>query len=342
MRLLMLDIDQNRDAQAAGAEAYVRSAFGERLDLDPIAPTGLPNFLLDRYRLWQGTLLDRPLLLAAWKDRRTGMGYTADFVKHREILRRALGDQPVILLLDHAPAAIRRQLVERRVGFLSPGSQLYIPEVLLDWRERGTRAVHESGDRFAPTAQLVLLAALLGEALEEASLTELAERFQVAIMSMTRALDELEALQIAKARHVGRQRRLHLLLEGRELWDRVKDRLQSPVRKVRTVRGLLDDEIAPRSGESALAHYTMLAAPRVAHRAIAAVRWKTLAPELEDVAATRFDEDRIELETWSYDPTVLAKDGAVDPISLYLSMRHEPDERVAQAAEQLLERFGWS
>ncbi|MDB5671482.1 MAG: hypothetical protein JWO25_2441, partial [Alphaproteobacteria bacterium] len=193
-----------------------------------------------------------------------------------------------------------------------------------------------------PTAQLVLLAALLGEALEDANLTELAERFQVAIMSMTRALDELETLQIAEARHVGRQRHLLLLHKGADLWDRVKDRLQSPVRKVRTVRGLLDEQIAPRSGESALAHYTMLATPRIACRAIAAVRWKTLSLALDEGAATRFDEARIELETWSYDPAVLAREGVVDPLSLHLSTRHARDERVAQAAEQLLEPFGWS
>jgi len=301
----------------------------------------LPHFLLDRYRLWRGTLLGQPLLLAAWKNWRPGMGYTADFVKHREILRRELGDQPVILLLDHAPAAIRRQMVERRIGFLAPGSQLYIPEALLDWRERGARAAHEPAERIAPTAQLVLLAALQGEPLDDENLTELAERLQVAIMSMTRALDELEALGIAESRLVGRQRRLHLLLEGRELWDQVKDRLNSPVRKLRTVRGKLDDAAAPRAGESALAHYTMLAVPRVARRAIAAARWKEIAYRL-DPAASGFDEDRIELETWSYDPNILARGGVVDPLSLYLSVRDEPDERVAQAAEELLEPFKWS
>jgi DNA-binding MarR family transcriptional regulator len=269
------------------------------------------------------------------------MGFTTDFAKHREVLRRELGDQPVILLLDHAPAAIRRQMVERRIGFLAPGSQLYIPEVFLDWRERGARARPEPAERIAPTAQLVLIAALLGETLEDANLTELAGRFEVAIMSMTRALDELEMLQIVKARHVGRQRRMHLLLEGRELWERVKDRLQSPVRKLRTIHGILDDTIAPLAGESALAHYTMLAAPRVARRAIAAARWKQTEARLDNLAHGGFDE-RTELETWRYDPAVLAQGNAVDPLSLYLSVRHAADERVAQAAEQLLEPFGWS
>ena len=106
-------------------------------------------------------------------------------------------------------------------------------------------------------------------------------------MSMTRALDELETLQIAKARHVGRQRRLHFIVQGRELWDFVKDRLQSPVRKLRTIQGELDETAAPRAGESALAHYTMLAIPRIVRRAIDATRWKELAPRLTNVDEVR-------------------------------------------------------
>jgi DNA-binding MarR family transcriptional regulator len=337
----MLEDARELDAQAAAAEAYVQSAFGERLSLDPVAPPSLPHFLLDRYRLWRGTLMGQSLIVAAWKNWRPGMGFTADFVKHREVLRRELGVPLVILLLSRAPAAIRRQMVERRIGFLAPGAQLYVPEALLDLRERGTRAPSEPNELITPTAQLLLIAILLGEQLEDANLTELAERLGVAVMSMSRALDELEARQIARARHVGRQRRLNMLLHGQELWESIKNRLQSPVRKVRVVSGHLDDQSAPRAGESALAQYTMLAAPRVDRRAIAAARWKQAAAHLENSAATRFAEDRTELETWSYEPRTLARDGVVDPLSLYLSVRYDPDERVAQAAEQLLEPFGW-
>ena len=132
-----------------------------------------------------------------------------------------------------------------------------------------------------------------------------------------------------------------LLAQGGDLWRQVKDRLQSPVRKLRRVQRGLEDRLAPRAGESALAHYTMLAAPRVERRAVAATRWKELAPQLDGGAAFDFAGAVTELETWSYDPAPLAQGGVVDRLSLYLSVRDDPDERVAQAAEQLLEPFGW-
>jgi hypothetical protein len=49
-----------------------------------------------------------------------------------------------------------------------------------------------------------------------------------------------------------------------------------------------------------------------------------------------------EVETWTYDPGALARDDVVDRLSLHLSLRHHPDERVAQAANELLEDFAWS
>ena len=337
----MLDTDKKLEDCVAAAEAYVQGSFGLALDLKQVTPTNLPHFILDRYRLWQGSLLNQQILVVQGNGWKRGEGFTSDFVRQRELLRDRLGVDLVILLLDHAPAPVRKQLVSRKIGFIAPGSQLYIPEALLDLRERTMRARPEPSDAISPTAQLILLAVLLGEPLEDASQTDIAKRLQVAIMSISRALDELENLEIAKGRLVGRQRRLRLLTHGAELWVAVKNRLRTPIRKVREVHGALGDNIAPRAGESALAHYTMLSEPRVAHRAIAAARWKEVEELVDERIALEFDDAPTRLETWSYDPTILARNGTVDPLSLHLSVRHNLDERVAQAAEQLLEPFGW-
>ncbi|MBA3895682.1 MAG: hypothetical protein H0X36_00775 [Sphingomonadaceae bacterium] len=338
--MLVKRTETGLDALGEAAEAYVQNAFGIRMGLEPVAGAGLAHFLHDRYRIWQGQLNGEPALLVA--IRAPGHGATTEFIKHRDLLRRQLGIRLVLLLLEHVPTVIRRQMVERQIGFLAPGAQLYVPEALLDLRERTPTRAPTANAQFGPTTQVLILASLLGEDLNDGNLTHLAERFQVAIMSMSRTLDELEALQIAKAHHVGRQRRLQFVVRDRELWQAVEGRLQSPVRKVRTVRGNLPDDVAPRAGESALAHYTMLAEPRFPHRAIPAARWKRLQQSLELKVGFDFDgDDRAELQTWSYDPRVLSQEPVVDRLSLHLSMRHDPDERVAQAAQQLLQPFGW-
>jgi len=334
--------DSALDALALEAGAYVQQAFGMQLGLMHTEPRGLPHFLLDRYRLWRGQLNGEPLLLVAIREQVPGSGATHQFIRHRDILRAELGVRVVLLLLDHVSTAIRRQMVDRHIGFVAPGAQLYVPEALLDLRERTSRPRVIVGDHLGPTAQLLTIAALLNRLPREASQTELAARYEVAIMSVSRALDELEAMELAVPQIVGRQRWLRFTLEGADLWHAVEPRLQSPVRKTRTVRGALPLDVAPFAGESALAHYTMLAEPPFAQRALAAAHWKIAQSDFQLREGFDFDDtDRIELETWSYDPRALARDDVIDPISLHLSTRHHPDERIARAAQQLLEQFGW-
>lgn len=85
----------------------------------------------------------------------------------------------------------------------------------------------------------------------------------------------------------------------------------------------------------------MLALPRVETRAVLAANWKSLQAIRSLKTATPFDDERVEVQTWTYDPRILAKNGVVDRLSLYLSVRGSPDERVQQAAQELLETFEW-
>ena len=330
------------EALAEAAEAYVDDTFGERLGLVPVAPTNLPHFIIDRYAIWQGSLNGRTLLLMAIKEiLPPGSGATAQYLKHRDLVQRELGADLVLLLLDRAPNAIRRQMVDRKIGFIASGAQLYVPEAFLDLRERAPAFAIASAASISPTTQFLLLAIMQGRGLGDLNLTELADDLGVSIMSISRTLDELEALQLAKAHHVGRQRRLHMLLRGQKLWEAVQAQLQSPVRKVRVVYAQDGEKIGPLAGTSALARYTMLAPPRTETRAILAASWKNLAAADTLRPATAFDDERIEGQTWTYDPRILARNGVIDPLSLYLSVRGSPDERVAQAAEELLETFEW-
>jgi len=47
----------------------------------------------------------------------------------------------------------------------------------------------------------------------------------------------------------------------------------------------------------------------------------------------------IELEIWQYNPNLFAKDGIVDPFSLYLSLEKVKDERVEAALAHMMEKI---
>lgn len=326
-------------ALASETETYARETFGVNLYLDPVKPLGLPHFLYDRYSLWRGELLDNPAVFIVPQS--GAIGGVDEFMKHRDQMRHHIDARLFVLLLETVPAALRRRLVEKRVAFISPGAQFYVPEAFVDLRETYSSEPGPSPEQMSPTSQVVILAALLGHEVNDASLTQLAERYEVAIMSMSRAFDELEALELALPHRFGRQRRLRLRFGGGDLWHAVEGRLQSPVRKTRYVAGNLPLNEAVLAGESALARYTMLTEPRIECRAAPAAAWKRMARQHGLKATWAYDERRIEVQTWAYDPQVLAENEVADRLSLYLSTRHDADERVAQAADHLLEPFGW-
>tara|TARA_B100000767_G_scaffold266941_1_gene285018 strand:+ start:53 stop:346 length:294 start_codon:yes stop_codon:yes gene_type:complete len=93
-------------------------------------------------------------------------------------------------------------------------------------------------------------------------------------------------------------------------------------------------------GESALSELTDLSPPKLEVFVIAAIEWKGFAAGHE-YRESHFEEPDFAVETWSYDPAGLADGQIADPLSLYAQFRDHEDERVAMAAEQLLEHVPW-
>jgi hypothetical protein len=341
---MVLGVADKRWAEAlqGKAEAYARDAFDVGLTLETLQLSALPYYINDRYHLWRGAMFGRACIFMAARPIEIPEGLS-DVVRHREVVQKHWPTDLIVLLYDGLTPRRRKKLIADRLAFMVPGAQLFIPEMLLEFREgRVAKApVMRALDRLSPTAQLVAVAALLRQDIDGANATSLARRFGVAVMSIGRAFDELQAVRVADAHRVGRERTLHMKVDGHELWRQVERQLQSPVRKVRRVF-IPDPDRFPGliAGESALAIYTALAPPRIQTQAVAAASWNRLAREHGLGESAEYDEGE-DVQTWTYDPSVLAEAGIIDRVSLYLSVRDHADERVAQAAEQLLEGLAW-
>ncbi|NQE64487.1 hypothetical protein [Caulobacter sp. RHG1] len=329
---------------AEKAEAYLRESFGASVWLVRAEPTGMPFFITDQYALWRAEIFERSCVLMAV---RAATGATADeLARHVHVVRERSNTPTVVLVFETLSPSRRLSLLKQRLAFLVPGAQLYIPEALMDLRERAPRAPVHDVETFSPTSQMIVIGALLRRETEAPSATALATRYGVATMSVSRAFDELQAAGLADTSRTGKQRVLRFVSHGLDLWEVAAPRLQSPVRKVRTVGIPFPQHFPGRvAGESALSLYTPLASPRVQRLAVAAANWPQLVRDHGLIAREPGDPAGDEVETWSYDPAALADRtdrNVVDRLSLYLSTRDHPDERVAQAAEQLLEDMSWS
>jgi hypothetical protein len=170
---------------------------------------------------------------------------------------------------------------------------------------------------------------------------DIAECIAYSAMMVSNATDALEANGLCTIEKNGRVSSLRFPDSREELWQKAKDQMGSPVRKIHYVQGQLPGERPLLAGTSALSRNSMLsegALPTVAmfHKDF---RAKLDRGGLQGCPA----EDMADLvvEAWNYDPKLLAGGETVDPFSLYLSLRDSPDERIQQELDQMVEDIAW-
>lgn len=265
-----------------------------------------------------------------------------DIAKQVDLVRRAT-DRIAIYAPEAMTSRNRSRLIGQAIPFVVPGNQLYIPELALDLREHFRSIKSAKSETLTPAAQALLFYHILASGGHDLTPKSLAQQLGYSAMTISRAFDDLVSHDLAHTQKVGRERHIDFDLTKRDLLDRARSILQSPVRAVKYVaehRGGLELQLA---GESALAEYTDLSGPKVRVTAIAARDWPKMARtyEIEEIDEASAAYSNLVVETWSYDPSVLSNERIVDPLSLYAQFHAHEDERVSMAAEQLLEQLPW-
>jgi hypothetical protein len=167
--------------------------------------------------------------------------------------------------------AINRRLIEKRINFIVPGKQLFLPDLLLDLRENG--AAMENGEKrgkLLPSAQFILLFHLQHQQAERGitalTFKELAEELGYTAMVITNAAENLRSHQLCSV--TGRKEKYIAFNYGRaELWKAAQPYLASPVLKQVFVDEKPDMPLL-RSNASALPGYADLDPGRQQYYAI--------------------------------------------------------------------------
>lgn len=319
-------------------ERYLDDTLGIRVAVAPwIAEGRMPLFLQDRYRFFWAKAFDQRCLFMV--DEQAEEESPGAIRKHIEQVS-AKWDGPVVYVRDRIISYIRKRLIEQKVAFLVPGTQMYLPTLGIDLREHFRRLRQDNGG-LRPAAQAVLVHALLRDAVDVGP-TVLAGALGYSIMAMSRALDELEAAELGRTTANGRERRLRLAGPKREVWEKAQPLLRSPVVKRHAIRLAPNAKFpGPRTGLDALAHYSMLAEPMNIAVALGRADWKTFQ-QTDRLETAMIDEPgMMNVEVWSYAPGLIADGGWVDRLSLYLSLRETQDERVQAALDQMIKEVSW-
>lgn len=313
---------------------YVSRTLHAPVALKPCsAPANLPVFIGKSYGFLKGRIAGSECLVM----KPLGEAKLGELSKHVGLVQAEVS-QIVIVALSSLSSRGRARLVEQKVAFIVPGNQFYVPELAMDLREHFKAQKPRGLEHLSPAAQAVLFHHMLRRNESAATPSELAHELFYTPMSIGRAFDNLEGVGFATTKRRGRER--HIVFHGnrRELLEGMRRLLVSPVRSRRAVWGTPPELMI--GGESALAKLSDLAPPNLKVYAMVATDWQQFAQTYEENLNDQ-DEGDFVVETWSYNPKGLSNENVVDPLSLYAQFWDHQDERIADAADQLLERVPW-
>jgi hypothetical protein len=210
------------------------------------------------------------------------------------------------------------------------GSQIYLPFMGIYLQEKYAQQKRPN-QTLMPSAQMLLFYYLYQNNTEMYT-SEASKILGFSAMQISRAVKQLQNLGLISVRKDGVQ--IVIAGEGGHsaLFEKAKPHLLDPVRKKCYVDAHLLSDGLPLAGISALSELTMINVPEV----------KTFAfhGKLKEMTETDIlvdSETQAEVEIWHYAPALLSqRHGIVDPLSLFASLHTNADERVEQAAEELL------
>lgn len=298
----------------------------------------LPAYLAQRYIPQRVDIGGHPYMAVLVREGETIKPATVQ--KH--LKQVSLGGAEGYCLVAHElPSFVRKRLIKRKIPFVVPGNQVYLPALGMALHPRSRRQALDRVDQLSPPAQVVVILALLGRLPAAVTPLELAQLTGYSAMTMTRALNDLKGLNLGEQQRKGKQRLLRFPGGRRALWETSQGLMRNPVQK--TLSLLLADVpkgLKTVAGESALAEWTDLLPPGEPMYAFSRDDWKELKTAgIKPVPVN--DVDTCAIQVWCYPPALTAQQGRVDRFSLYLSLREESDERVQMALDEMMGDMEW-
>lgn len=317
---------------------YLAEVTGEAPWIEPLPEqliSTLPLYLRLHYEFFRIDLFGRRCVLAR---QNSAIGELSPTEYGHEVtqLKQRL-KQDVILILMKLPSYLRNRLVRQRIPFIVPGTQIFLPMLMIDLREQFSKLNDRIRPMLSAVSQLLVIYQILKEPLDEIPLGQIATRVGYSAMAISKAQDELQTARLCEVIRTRRTVSLHFTSRGRALWQQAEPLLVTPVRRRQWIRWGHPRARAVLAGTTALSNASMLADDRVPTYAI---RDKNLADAMnkgETFGCAGPEDAEARMEAWKYDPWVLADNDIADRCSLYLSLRQSTDERIQKEMRSLLE-----
>jgi len=141
-----------------GLETYITDIIGAVTNVEPVQPKEMgrvPVYLSESYSLYRAKVFGVELMLVQQKP---GNELTTGQIMKNLAVIKGLFGQVVVLVTDEMSGIRRRRLINDRFNFIVPGKQMFLPELMVDLRERGaTPKQSHVKETLLPSAQFILL-----------------------------------------------------------------------------------------------------------------------------------------------------------------------------------------
>ncbi|MBV8036370.1 hypothetical protein [Roseateles sp.] len=327
---------------ATAARHYLQEVLG--IDASGGKPwaraSELPYFLRDAFQFSELELLGQPVVLAIGRGQsKQSLSDVRTWLSKVKVL----AGRPAVYVTDALASYDRRRLIEQKVPFLVPGNQLYLPDLGIDLREHFRQPAPAAEAGLSPSAQAMLITALLHQPWQsDWQPSKVAVALGYTPMTLSRAVRELTAAGLATSYTVGRSRWLRMELPPKQLWERAKPAMRTPVRRTiwAAANGIVASRLGRIAGLSALARYSMLAEPKWPVYAMTTAGWRAAT----DAGLRELPEPEAgaqEWQLWNYSPALKPNADTVDPLSLMLSLEDKVDDRIQIALDELKGQLPW-
>lgn len=290
----------------------------------------LPNFVINRYQI-KKVYLDSTAVFFLYP--KTDLEQIVSIKKTIDRIQK-IEKLPVVLILDKVTYRQKQYLLDANISFVVDGKQIYLPFMATYLQERCDAPAQEEIEKMLPSAQ-VLLFFFIYENKKEMFSSYAAEALGFTATSILRAVKQLEKIGLFQTEKRGIQKVITARYHAKELLKKAEPYLFNPIKRKVFIPCEYRTPCLMESGYSALSEYTMINPPAVPCYAAESIsQWSSAA------TSNLLDSSRqISVELWRYDPHKLAKGSFVDILSLALSLKNDPDERVEEALEEMLDKF---
>lgn len=310
--------------------------FGLKLNIsDNVDKSGLPRYLTSGrrfYRLWYDDLEFYLVRLSAPVDSRV-------LFKELAIYEDILGAQ-VAFWFDELTKNNRNAYVKHHIPFILVPTQAYLPFLGIIFSKKFFGTHRNDSLPITPNAQKILLFFIYSEK-NEYTKRDISEKLEIDPVYVTRGTKELVSRKYLCEKKEGKYVFVFRDITERELFDKSRNALISPVYKTVYVKRTNAITTLLKAGDFALSEISMLNPPDI--ETYACFKNSELVDDFELIDDPGWADSKkiCKVELWNYDPKQLSGTDTVDELSLYSSMMNSTDARVQGEMEKILEDIKW-